>query len=124
MNPYKLFGVIKELTVPVVAKDARKYVAKVSLDKAEDMHSITMHHNGKEVGSMEWNTKAEPGIPKGQVMNVEVYPDHQRNGLATHMWEIAQKASKENNRVAPVHSEHQSPEGKAWAMALGRMVGK
>jgi ribosomal protein S18 acetylase RimI-like enzyme len=113
--------ILSAVTKSIVGKDGRVYKAVINLGKTAGQHDMTVYHNGKEVGNMAWNAVAEPGIPKGSVSMLDVNPAHQRNSIATQMWELANKASKEHGLVAPLHSTWQTPEGKAWATALDRI---
>jgi hypothetical protein len=60
------------------------------------------------VGHLEW------GAQTGKVLNVQVEPDHQRKGLATAMWKLAQNTGV----IKPVHSLGISDQGQKWKKSL------
>ena len=60
------------------------------------------------IGHLEW------GAQTGKVLNVQVDPEHQRKGLATAMWNIANNAGV----TKPVHSLGLSNEGSQWKKSL------
>lgn len=69
---------------------------------------------GKYAGSLIWRQHG------GGVDHVEVWPEHQNKGIATHMWKLAQQAHKD----APFHyseihhSNFRTVDGDAWAHSL------
>ena len=55
------------------------------------------------------------------MMNIEVDPDHQRQGIATGMWEHAHSVASR----PLVHSALRTDDGDAWARSVGgRMPGR
>jgi GNAT superfamily N-acetyltransferase len=79
------------------------------------LHEIGAYRKGKNIGYM---TLREDRLPSGAlgrkerlVHHIKVEPEHQRKGVATAMWNRAEKAN-----LHPMHNwGHQSAEGKAWA---------
>lgn len=59
-----------------------------------------------EVGRMAWNVR--------HVLSIDVSPSHQRQGLATAMWEMGQQA-----RPRAKHSPERTDVGDAWARKVG-----
>ena len=45
---------------------------------------------------------------------VQVHPDYQRQGIATAMWNYAKERG-----LKPAHELEKTPEGEAWAKAVG-----
>ena len=72
-------------------------------EPGERLHHITAHRGDTEVG---WLTLH----PTGHVANIEVDPAHQRSGVATALWQEAQRSG-----LDPKHSGRFTPEGLAWA---------
>lgn len=73
-----------------------------------DQAEITAHApEGDEVGHLNWHASGELG-------SVFVNQDMRRQGIATEMWNRAKQ-------VTPglQHSRKQSPDGRAWAKAVG-----
>lgn len=68
---------------------------------------------GEYAGSLIWR-------PTGEVGHVEVWPEHQNKGVATHMWKLAQQAHKDAPFHYPEiqHSTFRSVDGDAWAHSL------
>jgi hypothetical protein len=67
---------------------------------------------GGFVGNMRWSNK--------QVRNVMVNPEHQRQGVATAMWQEGHRLASENQRIpAPRHSPDRTSAGDAWAKSVG-----
>lgn len=60
------------------------------------------------IGHLEW------GAQTGKVLNVQVDPEHQRKGLATAMWNMANNAEV----TKPVHSLGLSTSGALWKKSL------
>lgn len=78
---------------------------------SKPQHIIEAHHpEDGRVGFMRWMGTAPHAIDR-----VEVNSDHQRQGLATAMWNWAQ----ENARPKPRHSNQRTPQGDAWARSVG-----
>jgi hypothetical protein len=73
---------------------------------------VTAYREGREVGKMEWTAK--------EVKNVETYPGHQRQGVATALWHEGHRLASENPRVpAPKHSADRTTAGNEWAKSVG-----
>lgn len=78
-------------------------------------HTVTAHHpeSGEEIGYLTWSDV------DGEVAHVHVDRKHQRQGVATGLWDEAHRIAVERGEVAPRHSGDQTVEGKAWAEAVG-----
>ena len=73
---------------------------------------IARSPEGGFVGNMRWSAK--------QVRNVMVSEPHQRQGVATAMWNEGQRLASENARIPqPKHSADRTNEGDAWARSVG-----
>lgn len=74
-------------------------------------HVIEAHHpEDGRVGRMEWM-----GRPPYAIHSLEVSDDHQRQGLATGMWNWSQ----DRGRPKPTHSAQRTDKGDAWARSVG-----
>jgi len=93
---------------------------------SKQFHVVLDHHNGElshtitaytdrgnNAGSMEWSKSS------GQIEDLLVHPEARRQGVASHMWDLAQQVSKEARTPAPQHSPERTPDGDAWAKAVG-----
>lgn len=71
---------------------------------------------GHSVGFLAWRKDT------GEVLRVEVDPEHQRKGVATGMWNFAKNiaANSDEKIRRPQHSIAQSKAGKAWAKKVGK----
>jgi len=83
---------------------------KLSFNRGDESHLIEAY-KGKygPVAHLEWDAKT------GETKDINVTPEHQRKGLATAMWNMAQKSDK----IKPVHSSVRSVEGEKWAKSVG-----
>lgn len=77
-------------------------------------HAIVAQQQGQHVGKMEWD------IGTGDIVNIEVHPNHRRKGIATAMWNQAQDITGGNVG----HSETRSDDGEAWAQSVGGDIPK
>ena len=72
-------------------------------------HLIEGHHNkAGHVANLEWSPES------GEIKNVEVEQSHQRQGLATAMFNFA----KSLGVTQPKHSASLSSEGSSWKESL------
>jgi ribosomal protein S18 acetylase RimI-like enzyme len=79
-----------------------------------------MPQGGRRVGHLTW----EKGFPTGQILVVEVAPEHQRRGLATEALRHSQRIARASGgRITiPVHASDRTHEGDAWAQSTGDYV--
>ena len=68
---------------------------------------------GIVVGTMQWEPKS------GSVNWVRTHEDYRGLGVASTLWEKANKLSEGTGIKAPVHSKHRTDEGDAWAKSVG-----
>ena len=68
---------------------------------------------GLVVGTLQWHPKT------GDVNWVRTHQDYRGLGVATTMWEKANKLSADTGIKAPKHSKHRTEEGEAWAKQVG-----
>ena len=68
---------------------------------------------GLVVGTIQWHPKT------GDVNWVRTHQDYRGLGVATTMWEKANKLSADTGIKAPKHSKHRTEEGEAWAKQVG-----
>lgn len=73
-------------------------------------------HNGDRVGRIQWRENT------GEINDIRVAPEHQRKGVATAMYRMAQQLSGEYGVLPPKHSDDRSDQGDAWARAVGGEV--
>ena len=80
----------------------------------DDHHLIEASNNEwSQLGSMEWSHKS------GEIKDIQVNDEHQRQGLATAMYNYANKLSSSDKSVTkPKHAKSLTDEGKAWAKSL------
>lgn len=55
-----------------------------------------------------------PGLNGRLIRHIEINPEHRRKGLATKLWDHAKATG-----INPVHAIDKTPEGSAWAKAVG-----
>ena len=68
---------------------------------------------GQVVGTLQWDSKS------GAVNWVRAHHDYRGLGIATTLWEKANKLSADTGIKAPKHSKHRTEEGEAWAKQVG-----
>ena len=77
-------------------------------------HTITAYTDrGNNAGSMEWSKSS------GQIEDLFVHPEARRQGIASHMWDLAHQVSKEAGTPVPHHSSERTPDGNSWAKSVG-----
>lgn len=79
------------------------------LNKGDDSHLIETY-KGKygPIAHLEWDAQT------GETKDIKVTPEHQRKGLATAMWNMAQNVGLSK----PVHSRALSEQGAKWKESL------
>ena len=103
---------------------ARRHLSQIqfsdlSYDKdiSAGMGSIVASHPDPMIGAsaahIYWNTNPKyKAVPLGGITSVGVHPDLQRQGLATHLFRMAQEMDP---RVQHGPASAQTPAGKKWA---------
>lgn len=81
-------------------------------------HMITAHKGKKQVGYLHYGNS-------GGVIDINVEKEHQRQGIATGMWNHAINiAGTEGPRGVrlpyPEHSANRTPSGEKWAKSTGK----
>ena len=83
-----------------------------------NMHSITAHHNGEEIGHLIWADE-DSGYEPGEIGYIHVDLPYRRHGIATKMMEKAREAHSSGKATTrPEHSGLLGEEGKAWVNSL------
>jgi GNAT superfamily N-acetyltransferase len=96
---------------PVQFKD---YTLSHKLDD-DGHHVITAtDKTGKDAGFLDWYHTG------GEIHDVGVQDEHQRQGVATAMYNHAKELHTSNKDIpVPVHSATRTPEGDSWAKSVG-----
>ena len=88
-------------------------------DMADFNHQITAldKKTGKDVGYFQWADKGN----SGRIWDIAIHEEHQRKGIATAMYDKADKLAEVSDRriYSPEHSETRTPAGDAWAKKVG-----
>lgn len=80
-------------------------------------HKVVARAGDQQIGQMEWHMKT------GRVLGIEVDEAHQRQGVATGMWNAAHDAARQTRSVVkPKHSAERTDAGDAWVKAVGGSV--
>jgi GNAT superfamily N-acetyltransferase len=93
-------------------------IARYSLHNPNDrgFHTIdVMDKDYNDVGHLRWSNL-------GPINYVGVIPEYRRRGVATAMYQLGHQLAREySDRVnsGPEHSRDRTPEGDAWAKAVG-----
>jgi ribosomal protein S18 acetylase RimI-like enzyme len=107
------FGIDHGLVSKGVPKGMKRLRLATSQSPGGSITHVTATRRKKKLGSMMMHN--EPGAAHhGRLMNVEVEPQHQRKGIATAMWQHAERSG-----IKPQHSPHRTDEGQAWASKVG-----
>lgn len=72
---------------------------------------IQVQHNGKHAGHMYWGDKG--------VNDIYVEPEHRNKGVATHLWNMANRLHTEGAARKPIHSTERTAAGMAWSKKVG-----
>lgn len=86
-------------------------------EKTGRLNVIKATHQGEGVGELSWaDHRGSPSrdLSPHEVGSVTVDPGHQRKGVATRMWGMAQDIDPDVS-----HSSDKSPDGRKWAKAVG-----
>lgn len=75
----------------------------------ERPHMVLAHKGDQPVGYMAWN----PGY--GEIEDIEVHPEHRRQGVATAMYKHAQDWADKTGEQSPEHSTLRTPAGFLWS---------
>jgi len=73
---------------------------------------------GMVVGTLQWHPKS------GAVNWVRTHQDYRGLGVASTLWEKANKLAADTGIKAPEHSKHRTDEGEAWANKVGGAMPK
>ena len=77
------------------------------------------HPEHGRVGTLELEPEWSPSVPKRQVRSLLVKKDFRRKGVATGLWNYAERAG-----LNPEHSPQRTKEGDLWAKSLGTPLPK
>jgi GNAT superfamily N-acetyltransferase len=81
------------------------------------VHSVRVTHpKHSDVGHLYWHPQT------GEIKDLLVQPDHQGQGLATKMFQVAQQTAATNNLPAPKHSSTRTRAGDSWAKKVGGAI--
>jgi len=94
--------------------DFQGYSLRYRQDAEGDHDIIAKHPSESEpVGYLTWDGN------DGEVLDIHVAPEHQRKGLATAMWNHAQKIAMESRIVYPQPSAVTTDDGDKFFKSLG-----
>ena len=87
-------------------------------ERKQDMVSptgriVSRGGKGEVVGTIQWHPRT------GDVNWVRTHPNYRGLGVATTLWEKANKLSADTGIKAPQHSKHRTEQGEAWAKSVG-----
>jgi GNAT superfamily N-acetyltransferase len=103
-----------------IFKGVPKGMSRLRLKRTdiEGFSQITARRRKKDLGVL--LIHHAPGQPQhGKIAAVEVSPRHQRKGLATAMYQHAERTG-----ITPVHNQIRTKEGDAWAQSVGGAIPK
>jgi GNAT superfamily N-acetyltransferase len=83
---------------------------------SDDTHRIDVFNSSGAVGYIEW------GNEDGEIEKVFVGRPYRRQGVGTHLWDLAVEWAMKNNAVEPEHSSGRSKEGDAFARSIGGYI--
>lgn len=81
-----------------------------------DEHEIMAFGNDGQRGRLLWSDH------DGEITHLHVGQNMRRSGIATAMWQTAHDEASDRGITAPEHSSQRTPEGDAWAQAVGGHV--
>lgn len=86
-------------------------------EKTGRLNVIKATHQGNDVGELSWaDHRGSPSrdLSPHEVSSVLVDSEHQRRGIATHMWGMAQALDPDVS-----HASSKTPAGRKWAKKVG-----
>ena len=90
----------------------------VDVGASSPWHRVRAMAGEKQLGVMTWTSKRNS-------INVSVEPEHQRQGIATHLWNEGHRIAGENKEVPkPKHSADRTRAGDSWARKVGGSLPK
>ena len=111
IKPRNLSGVQFKYTAPSKRGFFAYHQLQAIAPEVKNRNSQT--GKGLVVGTLQWHPKT------GDVNWVRTHQDYRGLGVATTMWEKANKLSADTGIKAPKHSKHRTEEGEAWAKQVG-----
>ena len=116
-NPREMGGVSHHTLEAWDPKDADTDWAKARPEERDRYTGSADDPGTKPIGSISWSHQT------GEIKGVFVAPEHQRQGLATHLLTEARKVAAETRGVRePKHSTFRTKAGEAWARSLGERL--
>lgn len=119
-QPRNLSGVQFKYSPPGKGGDAFHQIHAVAPEahRNEDLVSPTgriVNRGGKGlvVGTLQWHPKT------GDVNWVRTHQDYRGLGVATTLWDKANKLAADTGIKAPKHSKHRTELGESWAKSVG-----
>ena len=89
-------------------------------------HLVVFNDDMAQVAILRWEAPdrpddRNPDDPQawGEIIHIEVIPSWRRQGLATAMRNLAVELADELGWLPPGHSSTRTPDGEAWATAIG-----
>jgi GNAT superfamily N-acetyltransferase len=89
---------------------------KDKYSETEDLHRIDLFNSAGAVGYIEWDKST------GEIEKVFVGKPYRRQGLGTHLWELAVERAEKHGAAHPEHSSRRSKEGDAFARSIGGYI--
>ena len=84
---------------------------------SHNTHMLTAtNQEGHQVGSLSW------GARSGEAYSINTDNHYRGLGVATTIWEKAQKLASDTGIASPKHSKGRTRKGDAWAHAVGGEV--
>ena len=114
LNPNKPRN-LSEVQFRYTAPSKRGFFAYHQLDAIAPDAPNKNSKSGKSqiVGTIQWHPKS------GDVNWVRTHQDYRGLGVATTLWDKANKLAVDTGIRAPQHSKHRTPEGNEWAKSVG-----
>jgi hypothetical protein len=85
-------------------------------ESGEKLHKFEEKAGGKYLGSISWHAKT------GRVSWIRTSEGYTGLGVATTLWNKANKLASDTGIKKPEHSIHRTAEGDKWAKSLGKSV--
>ena len=82
----------------------------------DQCHRIDIMNGSGAMGYIEWDAD------DGEVNKIYVGDKLRRQGLGTHLWELADDYSKANSLIRPEHSSKRTYDGEQFAQAIGGYI--
>jgi GNAT superfamily N-acetyltransferase len=112
----KKSGLPTNVNIPRNLSDIQFRYARHSYNTVNTHTLAAVKPDGDRIGSIAWGGRT------GEVFSVSTAHEYRGLGIATTLWEKANKLASDTGIASPKHSKGRTRKGDAWAHAVGGKV--